>query len=206
MDVAEGIFTVPDLLTPEECLEYIALTEAIGYTAAPITTAGGFKMRPEIRNNTRVIVDDADRAAELWGRLRDHVPPFLRGRPTIGLNERFRFYRYDPGERFAPHRDGSYRRENGEESLLTFMVYLSEGFDGGETAFPGASVTPRIGGRHPGAQVRPALRRHVRARRPGPRLSRAGPVTGARSTPRTAALRSGASAGRRGSTGAAPRP
>jgi prolyl 4-hydroxylase len=145
MEVAEGIFTVPDLLTPEECREYIALTEAIGYTAAPITTAGGFKMRPEIRNNTRVIVDDADRAAELWGRLRDHVPPFLRGRQAIGLNERFRFYRYDPGERFAPHRDGSYRRENGEESLLTFMVYLSEGFDGGETAFPGASVTPKIG-------------------------------------------------------------
>jgi predicted 2-oxoglutarate/Fe(II)-dependent dioxygenase YbiX len=63
----------------------------------------------------------------------------------VGLNERFRFYRYDPGERFAPHRDGAYHRDNGEDSLLTFMVYLSEGFTGGDTVFPNLAVTPRLG-------------------------------------------------------------
>jgi prolyl 4-hydroxylase len=145
MKVADGIYTLPDVLTPEECREFIGFTEAQGYEAAPITTASGFAMRPDIRNNTRVIVDDPERADLLWQRTRDQIPGFLQGRQAIGLNERFRFYRYDPGERFAPHRDGSYRRENGEESLLTFMVYLNDWFVGGHTVFEETSITPTIG-------------------------------------------------------------
>jgi predicted 2-oxoglutarate/Fe(II)-dependent dioxygenase YbiX len=145
MIVAEDIFTIPRLFTPEECREYIELTEALGYEPAPITTASGFIMRPDIRNNTRVIIDDPDRAHGLWERVRGEIPMFLDGRQAIGLNERFRFYRYDPGERFAPHRDGAYRRPNGELSLLTFMVYLSDGFTGGETNFAQASITPELG-------------------------------------------------------------
>jgi predicted 2-oxoglutarate/Fe(II)-dependent dioxygenase YbiX len=145
MEVAESTYVVPDLLTPEECREYVELTEAKGYEAAPITTAAGFKMRPDIRNNTRVIVDDPERAEALWLRSRDEIPTFFRGRQAIGLNERFRFYRYDPGERFAPHRDGPFRRENGEMSLLTFLVYLNEGFSGGQTVVEGLRITPRRG-------------------------------------------------------------
>jgi predicted 2-oxoglutarate/Fe(II)-dependent dioxygenase YbiX len=145
MNVPEGIYIIPDLLTPEECQEYIAFTEALGYGAAPITTAGGFEMRPDIRNNTRVIVDDVARADALWRRARGEIPGFLGGRQAIGLNERFRFYRYDPGERFALHRDGAYRRDNGETSLLTFLVYLNEGFAGGETIVQSHPITPKRG-------------------------------------------------------------
>lgn len=162
MQIAEGIYTLPDVLTPDECQELIALTEAKGYEAAPITTASGFVLRPEIRNNSRVIIDDPAQADLLWPRVRDEVPGFLRGRQAIGLNERFRFYRYDPGERFAPHQDGAYRRDNGEQSHLTFMVYLNDGFDGGETKFHEAEITPKTGMalifehqlRHEGAAVR----------------------------------------------------
>ena len=57
------------------------------------------------------------------------------GWKAVGLNERFRFYRYDPGQRFARHTDGSFRRDNGEQSHFTFLVYLNDGFDGGATAF-----------------------------------------------------------------------
>jgi predicted 2-oxoglutarate/Fe(II)-dependent dioxygenase YbiX len=145
MQVAEGIDVVADLLTPEECREYIDWTEAKGYEAAPITTLSGFELRPEVRNNTRVIVDDPERAEALWLRVRDEIPTFYAGRQAIGLNERLRFYRYDPGERFALHRDGAYRRENGEMSLLTVLVYLNEGFSGGETVVEGRPITPRRG-------------------------------------------------------------
>ncbi|MGC4046428.1 MAG: 2OG-Fe(II) oxygenase [Armatimonas sp.] len=51
----------------------------------------------------------------------------------MGLNERFRFYRYEPGQRFAPHFDGSYRRENGEESYVTLLLYLNNECEGGQT-------------------------------------------------------------------------
>lgn len=145
MEVRDGIYVLPDLLSPQECDALIASTEAHGYDAAPITTARGFEMRPDIRNNTRVIIDDEGRAADLWRRSRDELPGFLNGRQAIGLNERFRFYRYDPGERFAPHRDGCFRRDSGEMSLLTFLVYLNEGFEGGETVVEGLPITPHTG-------------------------------------------------------------
>lgn len=145
MKLADDIYTIAGVLTPEECRDYIALTESRGYADAPISVRGSFVMRPDIRNNARVIIDDVPGAESLWQRIRPEIPPILDGRQAIGLNERLRFYRYDPGERFAPHIDGAYRRENGEESLLTFMIYLNDGFGGGETEFDEIAVTPETG-------------------------------------------------------------
>ena len=144
-DIARGIFTIAGFLTPAECGAYIDWTEGIGYEAAPVSLAGGPVMRPDIRNNTRVMVDAPDRAAELWSRLALDVPLALDGRRAIGLNERLRFYRYGPGQRFAAHTDGCHRRANGEESLLTLMIYLNGGTRGGETRFENAVVTPEPG-------------------------------------------------------------
>ena len=70
----------PDVLTPEECRELIAFSEAIGYEAAPITIARGFELRPDIRDNARVMVDDGGRAETLWQRSRDELPGILKGR------------------------------------------------------------------------------------------------------------------------------
>ena len=135
--VPNTVFTVSNLLSPAECDDYIAETEKIGYQPAPITTSAGFEMRPDIRNNRRVMLDDIERSTVLWERIEPHIPPVLQlqKQEAIGLNERLRFYRYDPGEYFAPHFDGAYRRPNGEISIWTFMVYLNEGFVGGETRF-----------------------------------------------------------------------
>jgi prolyl 4-hydroxylase len=141
----ESIFTIKNVLTPNECQAYIALTEQTGYDAAPITTASGFVMRTDIRNNTRVIIDDFEIAQNLWQHVQAHIPPILEGRQALGLNERFRFYRYDMGQYFAPHSDGCFRRDNGEESLLTFMIYLNDEFDGGETNFGEVTIKPETG-------------------------------------------------------------
>lgn len=129
------IFTIADILSPAECNEYISLTENIGYTPASITTSRGFQMRPDIRNNDRVILDDPIRASSLWQKVSDYIPSTIGKWQAIGLNERLRFYRYSPGQKFAPHYDGSHRISNEEESLLTFMIYLNEGFQGGTTRF-----------------------------------------------------------------------
>lgn len=143
--LTDDIFTVSSLLSPEECRAYIAMTEEIGYGAAPITTLWGEELHDDIRNNTRVILDDAARAAHLWERVPPWVLRFRNGRQPIGLNERFRFYRYDPGQQFATHVDGPYRRDNGEMSLLTFMVYLNDDFAGGATTFDDVTVKPETG-------------------------------------------------------------
>ena len=145
MRIADGIYTFDGILSREERDEYISWTEGLGYSDAPISTAAGFVLRPDIRNNARVIVDHTDRACLLWSRVEGTVPRILRGRQVIGLNERFRFYRYDPGERFAPHTDGCFRRNNGQESLLTIMIYLDEGCEGGETNFGDVQIVPKAG-------------------------------------------------------------
>lgn len=175
--VPDRIFTVSNLLSPEECAEYITLTENIGYTPAGLTVGKDeYMMAPNVRNNDRVILDDEQRAADLWCRIAEYVPTRIDNWTAIGLNERFRFYRYDPGQRFAPHGDGAYMRRNGDHSRLTFMIYLNDGFEGGDTRFylnhnyfelldpnviPDVSVVPETGMalcfrhelRHEGARV-----------------------------------------------------
>ena len=89
MPLPEGVYLIPDLLAPEECRELIEFSEWRGYEPAPITTASGFAMRPDIRNNARVMSDDPALAARLWDRARIDVPGFYRGRQAIGLNEQF---------------------------------------------------------------------------------------------------------------------
>lgn len=144
-DVDRGIFTIAGVLSPAECQSYIDWSETIGYEAAPVSLAAGAVVRPDIRNNARAMVDAPERAAELWSRLAPDMPPVLEGRRAAGLNERLRFYRYGPGQRFAPHTDGCHRRLNGEESLLTLMIYLNGAMRGGETRFEKASITPAAG-------------------------------------------------------------
>jgi hypothetical protein len=101
-------------------------------------------MREEVRNNERVMFDDRDLAYALWDRLRPLLPRGWRSRPAefepgggtydaVGLNERFRFYRYHPGQRFQLHRDGYFRRSERELSMLTLLVYLDGACEGGET-------------------------------------------------------------------------
>jgi prolyl 4-hydroxylase len=129
------VFTVADVLTEAECRREIDRVEALGPRLAPINTGRGFVEDPEIRNNERVMFDDHVLAAELYARVRDALPDPLCHWHPAGANERFRCYRYRPGQRFAPHYDGSFRRSADEESLLTFMVYLNDGFAGGDTTF-----------------------------------------------------------------------
>jgi predicted 2-oxoglutarate/Fe(II)-dependent dioxygenase YbiX len=140
----DRIFTLGGFLSPKECDDLIALSERAGYEEATITTAFGPVMNKGVRDNARLIHDDPDLAARLWERARSHLPGSVGRWRAVGLNERFRFYRYDPGEKFAPHFDGAYERDSGERSFLTLMVYLNGSCEGGETNFYGYSNRPPL--------------------------------------------------------------
>ncbi len=141
------VFTVGDVLSASECAGLIDRIESLGPTVAPISTPTGQVMRTDVRNNARVMFDDASFAKALFDRALPHLPQQLCGMKPVGTNERFRCYRYDVEQRFAPHYDGSFARSDNERSLLTFMVYLNEGFGGGATEFHdfGIAVTPKTG-------------------------------------------------------------
>lgn len=130
------IKTFNAVFTAEECQQFIDVSEQKGYEAATITLGRNhFELRTEVRNNDRVIYDDAQLAEQLFARLRDLLPAQLHGWNLVGLNERFRFYRYQSGQTFKPHWDGSYERSDWESSKLSLLIYLSADFVGGETIF-----------------------------------------------------------------------
>lgn len=65
------VFTLPAVRSPDECSALLGRADALGPETAPISTAAGFVMRPEVRNNTRVMFDDPAFAASLFERIRD---------------------------------------------------------------------------------------------------------------------------------------
>ncbi len=143
--VTEQTFTVDDFFSPAECVAAIERAECKGFADAPINSTFGAVIRKDVRNNTRVMIDDAAYAAELYSRIGDYVPRRLGGWTLSGVNERFRYYRYDVGQQFDWHFDGAFERRCGERSQLTFMIYLNDDFVGGQTSIEGHTIEPKTG-------------------------------------------------------------
>ena len=98
-----------------------------------------------VRNNKRVLHTDETLARFIWEDLAPFALPQIDNRVAIGLNELFRFYRYEPGEQFHGHVDHSFRRSYLEASYYTFMIYLNDNFTGGETTFENSFVRAQQG-------------------------------------------------------------
>ncbi|MBU6951043.1 2OG-Fe(II) oxygenase [Hahella sp. HN01] len=145
IEYGAGVFAIQGFLTPPECDAYISDSEAMGYDEAEIQTARGSQMYKDIRNNDRVIFDDAVMADNIFNRIKAMLPQEVDGWELIGLNERLRFYRYEPGQYFKWHRDGSYARSEKEASLLSFLIFLNEDYEGGEIAFRWDKIKPEKG-------------------------------------------------------------
>jgi prolyl 4-hydroxylase len=142
------IFEIPGILNETECAQWIDRIRSTGTEPATINTIRGAKIEPQIRNNRRVIFDDADRANDLFDRVKERVPQEIHGMILEGVNERIRCYEYLPGHRFAPHSDGAFFRNEDERSWYTYIIYLNQEFEGGETVFlvePEIRIKPRTG-------------------------------------------------------------
>ncbi|EQM68710.1 2OG-Fe(II) oxygenase [Pseudomonas tohonis] len=141
-------FLIHGFLTREECQAHIRMSEAMGYEEAAIQMRdGAHEIHKNIRNNDRILFDDPALANQLLARARPWLPACLDNEwELVGLNERFRFYRYTPEQYFKWHRDGFYRRSQDEISQLTFLLYLNDDYEGGETQFRGEdSIRPEAG-------------------------------------------------------------
>lgn len=148
------LWTVPNVYSAAECAELIE-------RAAPTLATNN----PVYRDQDRVIVDDPTMASELFRRLEPHLPQRMGELRIVGLNERLRFYRYAPGQRFLPHMDHWYRPAPNRITLHTVLVYFNGDFAGGETRFseqlertvvpsPGLVAIFQHKVRHEGCEVR----------------------------------------------------
>lgn len=137
-----------DVLSSDECKAIIAAGESVGFLPdAPIREGGDTSV---LAHNFYWVVDAAfhDR---LWARMAPFVPAEVAGRRARGLNRRFRVYRYVPGAEYRCHIDGAWPpsgirpdgsyvyddspRDKKQSSLFTFLLYLNDEFEGGETTF-----------------------------------------------------------------------
>ncbi len=140
-----GIITIDNFLSAEECQKLIQRSEAVGYAEATIRTDEGDRVIKNTRNNDRVIFDDISLAGQLFERAKNFLVQEKDGWVLSRINERFRCYRYKEDQKFVWHLDGKVTDTHGDETFLTFMVYLNDDFEGGSTDFNWEKVMPKRG-------------------------------------------------------------
>jgi hypothetical protein len=102
-DTGKLAFILLNVFTPEECQQWIEMTEERGYAAALLNYGAEQVLVTDVRNNDRCMIDDVDMTQKLFERIKSYLPNVWKTHQLVGLNERLRFLRYDPGQRFTPH-------------------------------------------------------------------------------------------------------
>lgn len=128
------------------CKDIIRKSELLGFDQATANVAGRSYL--EYRNNHRVIFDDSDLSSMLWEKIKNDSRLDNPGWKTLGLNERFKVYKYIDSENhyFAPHFDASYERVPlVEQSWVTLLIYLNDDFEVGETSCQNGDIVPVTG-------------------------------------------------------------
>jgi len=138
-----SVISVDGVLGREECAELIYRAELGGF--------GANFDRGEI-----VAIREPKLADRLWQRLlpsiSSHPQNKSEGWQAVGINEEFRLLRYTAHHVPVEHTDGGCNRpKEGKKSLLSVVIYLNEGFQGGATKFQnnsaaaGLTVEPEAG-------------------------------------------------------------
>ncbi|MGC3836404.1 2OG-Fe(II) oxygenase [Moritella viscosa] len=141
-----GAFQLLNVFSKEECQRFIQVSESMGYLPDAAVS-----LPRDVRHNdslTWVVDEQTDRI--IWERIK-HLMSDEQGifgnKSAVGINARFRFYRYSKGDYFKPHSDGSWPGSRvinnkliadayGDRfSQMTFLILLTEDFDGGATRF-----------------------------------------------------------------------
>ncbi len=146
VDRVPGAFQLLRVLDAGECARLLQLSEDCGYLGDAAVSLGR-----DIRHNDSFTWIADDTTCDLiWSRCAEHVfddSDYNAGKKVLGINARFRFYRYGVGDYFAPHTDGSWPgsrivdgRLRGDAwgdrwSQLSFLLFLSDDYDGGATRF-----------------------------------------------------------------------
>ncbi|CUA73300.1 hypothetical protein RSOLAG22IIIB_05248 [Rhizoctonia solani] len=141
---------IDNVLTPDDCARYLAKVQSqkawepagVGASVTAKTVDASY------RHSSRILFDDEALADEMFQKLRpylDEIAYLGLTQPSVhppvrlvGLNPRLRFLKYEPGQFFHTHCDGTYSNpEQTQTSYFTLQLYLAEApnLQGGATRF-----------------------------------------------------------------------
>lgn len=128
------IWEIPKFFLPKECDGLIQETEEMGYEDA--TKMAGANSEVILRNMKRLFLSDMQTSEILTSKLRNLVPLSYEGGLFQGVNENFKFYKYEKGNKYDKHIDGEFENETLQtKSVASFIIYLNEPKRGGFTKF-----------------------------------------------------------------------
>ena len=150
-----SIWTTPQLLSSDECQEWIKRAEAIQFEEGDFifkTGKDGYE-RMETggrRSSSTMVVTDLEFASKTKAILLGHIPDVLSdGRKFVAIRDSFLVSKYRAGQYFAPHYDGITVAINpitgdSMQSAFTAVLYLSDDFTGGSTHYLPGPGNPTI--------------------------------------------------------------
>ena len=137
---APAVRLFPGLFSPAECRYLIALAEPVLRPSVVVDPVSGRQLPHPIRTSSAAgfpFTDENPAVHALNRRLAAASGTDVRaGEPLQVLH-------YAPGERYHEHNDALPAVPPSQQRVLTFLVYLDEDYDGGETAFPALGIKVR---------------------------------------------------------------
>lgn len=122
------------MFDPMYCKQYITMAEREGFEDSKVNTYGAQVENKSVRNNSRMFFEAQSLARMLQDSLQNHIPKEYEGKKLARVGDYFRIYKYEAGQYFKAHKDGSVELP-GEVSLLTVLIYLSDN-SAGTTLMP----------------------------------------------------------------------
>ena len=137
-----AVVRYPKLLTPAECEHVARMAIDVMAPASVIHPVTGQAIRHPHRTSDGALLGPTRETLAVRAVNRRLA---AISETHIDQGEALTVLRYAPGQEFRPHHDSLTGTVN--QRTKTVLVYLNEGFVGGETVFPhyGLSVTPRGG-------------------------------------------------------------
>lgn len=142
LSTAPHVLRFPNLLTPDECAHVAAVAGSMLEPARVIDPGSGRWIAHPIRTSEGCAIGPA--REDLVIRALNRRIALASG-TDIDQGEPLTVLRYRPGQQYRLHMDTIQNAAN--QRIATMLIYLNEGFIGGETHFPAADVTvkPRGG-------------------------------------------------------------
>lgn len=137
-----AVVRFPALLTPAECEHVARMAQGVMEPAVVVDPSSGRQVRHPHRTSDGAVL----------GPTRETLPVRAINRRIAAISETeidqgesLTVLRYAPGQEYRPHHDSL--PGTGNQRVKTVLIYLNQGFAGGETVFPhyNLSVTPRGG-------------------------------------------------------------